>query len=125
MVSFEGETGPYVQYAHARIMSILRKSGFTFDENAEYTLNDENSWEVVKYLQDFPAIVNRAYEKLEPSIIAKFAIRLSQAFNKYYAKVRILDEDGERESRLAMVASVAIVLKESLRLLGVGAPDEM
>lgn len=125
MVSFEGETGPYVQYAHARIQSILRKAEFTPSVNDVYSLDDAESWEIVKLIQDFPRIIKRAADNFEPSIIAKFAISLAQSFNKYYAHTRILDESPERDSRLALSYATATVLKEALRLLGVEAPNEM
>ena len=125
MVSFEGETGPYVQYAYARIQSILRKANFTPSADATYSLNDPESWEIIKLLQDFSRIVKRAAENYDPSLIAKYAISLAQAFNKYYAHTRILDESPERESRLALSYSTAVVLKEALRLLGVQAPEKM
>ena len=125
MVSFEGETGPYVQYAYARIQSILRKANFTPDATATYSLNDAESWEIIKLIQDFPRIIKRSADNFEPSIIAKFAIGLAQAFNKYYAHTRILDENPERDSRLALSYATAVVLKEALRLLGVDAPEKM
>ena len=125
MVSFEGETGPYVQYAYARIQSILRKANFTPSTNATYSLSDPESWEIIKLLQDFARVVKRAAENYDPSLIAKYAINLAQAFNKYYAHTRILDESPERESRLALSYSTAVVLKEALRLLGVDAPEKM
>lgn len=125
MVSFEGETGPYVQYAYARIQSILRKANFTPSTNATYSLSDPESWEIIKLLQDFSRVVKRAAENYDPSLIAKYAINLAQAFNKYYAHTRILDESPERESRLALSYSTAVVLKEALRLLGVDAPEKM
>ena len=125
MVSFEGETGPYIQYAYARIQSILRKVNFTPDVNASYNLNDSESWEIIKLLQDFSRIIKRASDNYDPSLIAKYAISLAQAFNKYYAHTRILDESPERDSRLALSYSTAVVLKESLRLLGVEAPEKM
>ena len=125
MVSFEGETGPYIQYAYARIQSILRKADFTPDANADYRLNDAESWEIIKLLQDFGRVVKRAADNYEPSLIAKYAISLAQAFNKYYAHTRILDESPERDSRLALSYSTAVVLKETLRLLGVDAPEKM
>ena len=125
MVSFEGETGPYVQYAYARIQSILRKANFEAKEDASYGLNDAESWEIVKHLQDFPRIIKRASDNNEPSLIAKYAINLAQAFNRYYAHTRILDESPERDSRLALAYSTGLVLKESLRLLGVQAPEKM
>ena len=125
MVSFEGETGPYVQYAYARIQSILRKANFTPSTDATYSLNDPESWEIIKLLQDFSRVVKRAAENYDPSLIAKYAINLAQAFNKYYAHTRILDESPERDSRLALSYSTAVVLREALRLLGVEAPEKM
>ena len=125
MVSFEGETGPYVQYAYARIQSILRKANFKPDAATPYALEDAESWEIIKLIQNFPATIKRAADNFEPSIIAKFAISLAQAFNKYYAHNRILDQSPERDSRLALSYTTALVLKEALRLLGVDAPDEM
>lgn len=125
MVSFEGETGPYVQYAYARIQSILRKANFKPDAATPYALEDAESWEIIKLIQNFPAAIKRAADNFEPSIIAKFAISLAQAFNKYYAHNRILDQSPERDSRLALSYTTALALKEALRLLGVDAPDEM
>ena len=125
MVSFEGETGPYIQYAYARIQSILRKANFQPDAEATYSLNDPESWEIIKLLQDFGRVVKRAADNYEPSLIAKYAISLAQAFNKYYAHTRILDESPERDTRLALSYSTAVVLKEALRLLGVEAPEKM
>ena len=125
MVSFEGETGPYIQYAYARIQSILRKANFQPDAETTYSLNDPESWEIIKLLQDFGRVVKRAADNYEPSLIAKYAISLAQAFNKYYAHTRILDESPERDSRLALSYSTAVVLKEALRLLGVEAPEKM
>ncbi|WP_373713205.1 arginine--tRNA ligase [Streptococcus sp.] len=125
MVSFEGETGPYVQYAYARIQSILRKAAFVPASDANYALNDAESWDIIKLLQDFPSIIQRAAEKYDPSVVAKYAINLAQSFNKYYAHTRILDENPERDSRLALAYATGVVLKEALRLLGVDAPEKM
>ena len=125
MVSFEGETGPYVQYAYARIQSILRKADFKPSLDANYNLNDAESWEIIKLLQDFARVVKRASDNFEPSLIAKYAVSLAQAFNKYYAHTRILDETPERDSRLALSYTTAVVLKEALRMLGVEAPEKM
>lgn len=125
MVSFEGETGPYVQYAHARIQSILRKANFQPNKDLAYRLDDAQSWEIIKLLQDFPTTITRAADKLTPDVIAKFAINLAQQFNKYYAHTRILDDSPERDSRLALCYATAVVLKQALALLGVEAPDEM
>ncbi|MCF1784149.1 arginine--tRNA ligase [Lactobacillus mulieris] len=124
VVRFEGETGPYVQYTNARAQSILRKANqiVTIDE---LDLSDEWAFAVAKDLADFPAVLAKASEKYEPSIIAKFVLKLAKHFNKYYANVRILDEDEQLAARLALVKATSIVLTESLHLLGVAAPKEM
>lgn len=125
VVRFEGETGPYVQYTHARAVSLLEKAGFVPSETAGYALNDDTSWEVVKLVQKYPETVLSAGEKYEPSVIAKHAIKLAQAFNKYYAHTKILADDEQKEARLALVYAVTVLLKEDLRLLGLHAPDKM
>ncbi len=124
VVRFEGDTGPYVQYTNARAQSILRKANKEISMD-NLSLNDDWSFAVAKALADFPAIVAKASEKFEPSIIAKYALDLSKKFNKYYANVRILDEDDQLNARLALVQATSIVLTEALRLLGVNAPKEM
>ena len=125
VVRFEGETGPYVQYTHARAVSLLEKAGFVPSETADYALNDDTSWQVVKLVQKYPETVLSAGEKYEPSVIAKHAIKLAQAFNKYYAHTKILADDEQKEARLALVYAVTVLLKEDLRLLGLHAPDKM
>ena len=128
IVQFEGETGPYVQYTRARALSILKKANIeaSYFENAkELALTDDYSWTVIKLIQSFSSTLERAYREYEPSIIAKHALRLAQAFNRFYANVRVLDENPEKDSRLALVYAVALMLEEDLRLLGVQAPDEM
>ncbi|HFI0447441.1 TPA: arginine--tRNA ligase [Streptococcus suis] len=125
MVSFEGETGPYVQYAYARIQSILRKANFVPSAENNYKLADAESWEIIKHIQNFSTVVERAGDKFDPSLVAKYAINLAQSFNKYYAHTRILDESPERDSRLALAYATGVVLKEALRLLGVKAPEKM
>jgi arginyl-tRNA synthetase len=124
VVRVEGDTGPYVQYTNARAQSILRKANKEISMD-NLSLNDDWSFAVAKAIADFPAIVAKASEKFEPSIIAKYALDLSKKFNKYYANVRILDEDDQLNARLALVQATSIVLTEALRLLGVNAPKEM
>lgn len=123
MLRFEGATGPYVQYTYARACSILHKAGG--DHGAVEGLDDPFSWQVVKQLLEFPDIIEKSFHHNEPSAIAKYLIELAQDFNKYYSQVKILQVDAELGSRLALVSSTAIVLKEGLRLLGIGAPEQM
>ncbi|MCO8291642.1 arginine--tRNA ligase [Tetragenococcus halophilus] len=125
VVRFEGETGPYVQYTYARAMSILRKAAFVADKEKNYALDDEGSWEIIKFIQDYPEMILEAANRYEPSVVAKHAIKLAQAFNKYYGNTRILAEDDQQEARLALVYVVTTLLKEDLRLLGLQAPSRM
>ncbi|MFT9388618.1 MAG: arginine--tRNA ligase [Leuconostoc sp.] len=124
VVRFEGDTGPYVQYTNARAKSILRKASASVSLDA-VTLDDPLTWDIITTLNSFPATVQRAWQQREASIIAKYALTLSRAFNKYYANSKILTADEQLQARLALVDAVTIVLTESLRLLGVKAPEEM
>lgn len=123
MLRFEGETGPYVQYTHARAASLLRKGNY--QEDKERMIGDKEAWPIITALMSFPDVIKRSYEQYDPSQIAKFLLDLSKAFNKYYASVRILDDSEQKQARLSLVYSVKIVLKEGLRLLGMAAPEEM
>ena len=125
VVQFEGETGPYVQYTRARAMSILRKAGVSVDLSQALELEDDYAWEVLKQIENYPNIVKYAESKFEPSVISKYVISLAQAFNKYYANSRILQEDERLNARLALVEATAVILKQGLAILGVESPDEM
>ncbi len=128
IVQFEGETGPYVQYTRARALSILKKANIDvtqFASDNKFALTDSYSWTVIKLIQSYGDVLERAHREFEPSIIAKHAISVAQAFNKFYANVRVLDDGPERNSRLALVYAVALMLEEDLRILGVQAPNEM
>lgn len=124
VVRFEGDTGPYVQYTNARAKSILRKTSVQLTSD-DLNLTDPATWDIITTLNNFPKTVQRAWQQREASIIAKYALNLSRTFNKYYANSKILTEDVQLNARLVLVKSVSIVLTESLRLLGVKAPEEM
>ncbi|WP_078553529.1 arginine--tRNA ligase [Bacillus alkalicellulosilyticus] len=125
MLKFEGTTGPYVQYTNARACSLLRKGNFQDTASNVIGLDDQYSWSVIKTLMEFPNVVKRSFTQFEPSQIAKYLIRLSQDFNKYYGHLKILSTDEQLQSRLLVVKSVTLVLKEGLRLLGIKAPQKM
>ncbi|MED2008193.1 arginine--tRNA ligase [Brevibacillus borstelensis] len=129
MLTFEGETGPYVQYTHARACSLLRKGGYVPSAAVSLpqdALDSKEAWAVVTLLNAFPEVIDRAANGFDPSQIGKYVIDLAQAFNKFYANVRILaEEDAVKNSRLQLVAAVVTVLKEGLRILGLAAPEEM
>ncbi|MEY2196349.1 arginine--tRNA ligase [Neobacillus sp. BF23-41] len=126
MLRFEGETGPYVQYTYARACSILRKANVHAEIGAlTYENTWEKEWKVTSLLMEFPPAIKRACINFDPSQVAKYIIDLAQAFNKYYAEVKILEDTPEQQARLALVYAVTEVLKEGLRLLGLEAPVEM
>ncbi|MBU9723770.1 MULTISPECIES: arginine--tRNA ligase [Bacillaceae] len=126
MLKFEGDTGPYVQYTNARCQTILTKAERKGHMDKVSGLEDPYSWEVVKLLERFPTEVKRAFDLYEPSVIAKYLLKLSQAVNTYYGNVKILQGDaGEKDNKLALLKSVTIVLQEGLRLLGIKAPKKM
>ncbi|WML58078.1 arginine--tRNA ligase [Neobacillus sp. PS2-9] len=126
MLRFEGETGPYLQYTYARACSILRKgNGYSKMDSLAYDYSWEREWKVTSLLMEFAPAIKRACENFDPSQVAKYSVDLAQAFNKYYAEVKILEENPAKQSRLALVLAVTVVLKEGLRLLGIEAPEEM
>ncbi|MEH7305685.1 arginine--tRNA ligase [Neobacillus drentensis] len=126
MLRFEGETGPYVQYTYARACSILRKAAGKIESAAAtYTNSWEKEWRITSLLMEFSPAIKRACLNFDPSQVAKYIIDLAQAFNKYYAEVKILEDCAEQQARLALVYAVTEVLKEGLRLVGLEAPIEM
>lgn len=126
MLNFDGETGPYVQYTHARACSILKKAD-THQKDVDYSvLTDDASVAVCKLLDAFPEKVLEAAEKYEPSVISRQLMDIAQSFNKFYHDNPILNsEDHVREARVALVAAVEMVLKQGLALLGIQAPEQM
>ncbi|MCC2686193.1 MAG: arginyl-tRNA synthetase [Paenibacillaceae bacterium] len=140
-LNFDGETGPYVQYTHARACSVLRKAGGgerlaigganaadaagTATVAAEL-LNDDVSQLVMKQLAMFPEKVTQAMEKYEPSIVSRYLIDLAQSFNRFYHDCPILVDDAKlRSARLALVESVRITMSNGLRLIGLETPERI
>ena len=147
MLNFEGETGPYVQYTHARACSVLEKAGvlsqpvsgtnrlpanqpsanqiLTNRLPAGQLPTDDEAFEVLRLLYNFPERVTEAAEKYEPFIISRFLVALAQAFNKFYNTHTILTGGEAQAGRLALVSAVGTVLENGLKLLGIAAPKKM
>ena len=126
MLNFEGETGPYVQYTHARACSVLEKAkGANQPVSIANQLSDPEAFEILRLLYNFPERVNEAADKYEPFIISRFLVALAQAFNKFYNSHQILTGDDMQDARLALVDSVRVVLESGLKLLGIAAPRRM
>lgn len=123
MLRFEGNTGPYLQYTHARACSILRKAELKPDAS-KGGLTDDAAWSVLTALASFPDDVEIAFNERNPAHLAKSLFKIAQGFNQFYAHSKIIGSD-DAESKLALVRAVTLVIKEGLRILGIQAPDEM
>lgn len=124
MMNFDGETGPYVQYTFARISSLLEKGEFE-EQPLQFNALGDYAWAVIQLLEQYPTIIQDSFEQNDPSQIAKFSLQLARAFNKYYAHTKILVDDDWKQMKLSFAYCVAIVLKESLHILGISAPSKM
>lgn len=125
ILKFEGETGPYLQYTYARIKSLLSHKINT-EINYNEIVIDEYIWNIVFKLSDFKNIIIKAKEGYDPSIIAKYLLELAGLFNKFYANVKIIDNDEINSAfRLNVAEAVSIVIKEGLRILGIETPNKM
>ena len=128
-IDFNGNTGPFIQYTHARIRSIMRKAeeaGINSDNYTEATLLAEEV-ELIKALNDYPAAVRTAGEQFAPSVIAAYAYELAKQFNGYYHDHSILKEENSavRSLRLKLASEVARVIRSAMALLGINVPERM
>ena len=126
-ISFEGETGPYVQYSYARICSILKKYGKPVSESADFSLlSTAQEQNLVKTLSEFDIHVEDAAKNLDPSKVAHYLIKLSQAFNEFYHACPVLTEEQElKKARILLIYCVRQVLANGLNLLGIEMLEEM
>ena len=128
-IDFNGNTGPFIQYTHARICSILRKAEEAGISTEGYT-NAEllpEEIELIKALSEYPATVRTAGEQFAPSVIAAYAYDLAKQFNGYYHDHSILKEENEvtRSLRLMLASTVASVIRSAMALLGINVPERM
>jgi arginyl-tRNA synthetase len=127
MLSFEGETGPYVQYTYARSQSILRRAS-ELSAEADYSkLVEKEEFELVKLLENFQKVIFMSIDKLEPAIVTRHIIETSKAFNKFYNSYNILstEDEGLKAARIKMVEASCQVIKNGLNLLGIEVVDKM
>lgn len=128
VLNFDGETGPYVQYTHARCASLLKKAGFDWRrEQTDITaLDNEQAFAVAKLLYSFSETVRKSCDKNEPYLITRYTLELAKAFNRFYYEHRIIDGNKANTSaRLLLSACVKQVIHTGLSLIGVGAPESM
>ncbi|MEA4816119.1 MAG: arginine--tRNA ligase [Lachnospiraceae bacterium] len=126
MLNFDGETGPYVQYTHARACSILKKADSSFKDVDFSLLSDSASIEIAKLIDSYPDKIKEAAEKHEPSIITRRLVDIAQAFNRFYHDNPILNSDENLKcARLLVVSAVKTTLSSGLSILGIKAPEQM
>ena len=131
VLDFQGETGPYVQYTHARACSLIKRAGIDLNNLINLEIDDEvisNDMvlAVAKELAAFKDVIQAAADSYEPSLVARYAVDLAQAFNKFYNECPILVEDEKvKNARLAVVIATKFTLKNALGLLGIMAPEQM
>ena len=128
-IDFNGNTGPFIQYTHARIRSIMRKAeeaGITTDGYMEAALLPEEV-ELIKLLTEYPAVVRTAGEQFAPSVVATYAYNLAKQFNGYYHDHSILKEENvaARSLRLRLASEVARTIRSAMSLLGINVPERM
>lgn len=125
VLSFEGETCPYVQYTVARCNSVLKKCGETKSFIVPEKIEEEE-YGVVSVLAKFPEVVSSAAEKYEPSLVTRYALDLATAFNKFYIACKIAtDDENIRNFRLNIAKAVKITLTNALALLGIETVEQM
>lgn len=126
-LSFEGETGPYVQYSHARANSLLEKGEFNLEDKIDYSLlKAEDEISLIRLLYNFPKAVLDALDKYEPSFVTRHVVEIAKGFNKFYNSCPIMNAEEElKKARLSLVYAAKTVINTGLGLLGMEAPNKM
>ena len=132
-MNFEGETGPYVQYTHARACSVLRNAGEDLVNKASQLDNIDFShvtgdaaYNLAKLMYEFPNVIIDAAEKYEPSVVTRHLIDIAQGFNRFYHEEHILvPDEAEKLAKIALVKAARDTIANGLGLLGIKAPEKM
>ncbi len=125
-LSFEGETGPYLQYTHARTCSVLKKAGKNVKKIDYSLLQAPQEAALVSMLNNFSSTINDAADHYRPHVLCRYLLDLAQAFNEFYHSCQVISEDKElMQARLALVDAVRQVLANGLGCLGIEALEEM
>ncbi len=128
---FDGETGPYVQYTYVRTKSILEKVGFNIEEidnNVDYTLlKEKQEIDLIKELEKFEAIIRKAANEYEPSVLARYLIDVSVAFSRFYNECSVanISDENLKQARCVLVYATSLVIKKGLSILGIECPEKM
>lgn len=127
-IELNGNTGPFIQYTHARIKSLLAKSVISLEtpiQSSVELLSEEV--EIIKLLNEFPSVIEEAATQLSPAVIANYTYELVKTYNHFYQAIPILIEmdEAKKEMRLVLSANVAKVIRLAMRLLGVAVPERM
>jgi tRNA synthetases class I (R) len=133
VLNFEGETGPYVQYTHARACSVLRNAGEDLVNKASQLDNIDFShvtgdaaYNLAKLMYEFPNVIIDAAEKYEPSVVTRHLIDIAQGFNRFYHEEHILvPDEAEKLAKIALVKAARDTIANGLGLLGIKAPEKM
>jgi arginyl-tRNA synthetase len=127
VLNFEGQTGPYVQYTHARLGSLIRKYEKPVKSKIDFTVfSTEEEHSIIKRLEDYPRRIKLSAEAYEPSILCSYLLDLCSVFNRFYQKERIITDDKTAtDARMLLVKGVQTVIKSGLNLLGIKTPERM
>ncbi len=127
ILNFDGETGPYVQYTHARLCSVLRKYGKDLVKTPDFALlKEKEEFLLVKKLDQFPVVIKRAAELFEPSVLSGYLLEVCSSLNRYYNQHRIVSDDAPlTDTRIVLIDCVRQVLKSGLQIIGIATPERM
>ena len=126
-IDFNGNTGPFIQYAYARIQSLKRKSSFSLEKiNLDFEINEKEK-DILKQLTQFPISIKAAADNYSPALIANYTFELVKLFNSYYQSITILkvNDNTIKNFRLTLSFKVGEVIKNSMKLLGINVPEKM